>query len=168
MIDVHETVFIGAGAVLTGDVTIGEGSSVWFNAVLRADLAPIRIGKNSAIEDNVVIHGAEAGLVEIADNVTVGHSAILHSCTIEDDALIGMGAIVMNRAHIGRGAVVGAGAVVLAGTEIPDGMLAVGNPAKVVKAVSPELTKSNAAGIASYLKLSKEQREGTADIYIGR
>lgn len=166
MIKVPESVFVGAGAVLTGDVHLDEGSSVWFNAVLRADLAPIYVGENSIIEDNVVCHGGEAGPIRVGRNVTVGHSAILHSCTIEDDALIGMGAIIMNRSHIGRGAVVGAGAVVVGGTEIPDGMLAVGNPAHVIKPVSDKLAAANAEGVKRYLELAKEQMAGAADTIV--
>lgn len=124
--------FIAPNATVIGDVHIGEESSIWFGTVVRGDVFHIRIGARTNIQDNSVIHvttGQHATIV--ADKVTVGHRAILHGCTIEEGALIGMGAIVMDRVVVGRGAMVAAGALVTEGTVIPPGMLVMGSPAKV-------------------------------------
>jgi carbonic anhydrase/acetyltransferase-like protein (isoleucine patch superfamily) len=126
-----ERVFIAPNATVIGDVHIGDESSIWFGTVVRGDVFHIRIGRRTNIQDNSVIHvttGQHATIV--GDNVVVGHRVILHGCTIEDNVLIGMGAIVMDRAVIGKGSLVGAGALVTEGTVIPPGMLALGSPAK--------------------------------------
>lgn len=152
-----ENVFIAPGAMVIGDVEIGADSSVWFNTVIRGDVFHIRIGKETNIQDNSVIHvstGRHAAI--IGDRVTVGHRVILHGCTIEDDALIGMGAIVMDRCVVGKGAFVGAGALVTEGTIIPPGMLAVGSPAKVKRPLTDEEKAHVALAAQGYAMLSKE------------
>ncbi|MDX2266955.1 MAG: gamma carbonic anhydrase family protein [Bryobacter sp.] len=131
--------FIDPSAQVIGRVEIGERSSVWPLVSIRGDVHYIRIGEETNIQDNSVLHveAPDYPLV-IGNRVTVGHMVCLHGCTVEDDALIGIGAIVLNGARIGQGAVIAAGTLVPEGKEIPAGMLAMGVPAKVVRAVSPE------------------------------
>jgi carbonic anhydrase/acetyltransferase-like protein (isoleucine patch superfamily) len=125
-------VFLAETAAVVGDVHIGPRSSLWYGAVARGDVFPIRIGAETSIQDNTVVHvtgGKHA--TRVGDRVTVGHSVTLHGCTVEDRCIIGMGAVVLDAAHIGRSCVVGAGALVVPGTRVPDGHLVVGSPAKV-------------------------------------
>lgn len=129
MAKIHPTAWVAPGAFIRGDVTLDEKVSVWYNAVLRADQEKITIGKNSNIQDNAVIHGDHGNDVTVGENVTVGHGAILHGCTVEDNALIGMGSVVLDHAVIGAGSIVGAGAVVSSGTIVPPKSLVVGIPA---------------------------------------
>lgn len=131
-----ESVFVAPGARIIGRVEIGEGSSVWYNTVIRADADGVKIGRETNIQDGCALHEDEGFPLVLGDRVSVGHNVILHGCTIEDGALVGMGAIVMNGARVGAGAVVGAGALVPQGHEIPAGCLAVGSPAKVVRPLS--------------------------------
>jgi carbonic anhydrase/acetyltransferase-like protein (isoleucine patch superfamily) len=138
---VHEETFIAPTAVLIGDVTIGARASIWFGAVLRGDFGAIVVGDGSNVQDNVVIHASERSPTLIGAGVTIGHLATLESCIVEDDAFIGMGAVVLSEAKIGAGALIAAGAVVGEGFEVPPGMLAAGVPARVVR----ELTE-NARG----------------------
>ena len=130
---IGERVFVAEGACLVGDVTIGNDSSVFYNAVLRADLSSIVVGERTNIQDNVSVHLSLDEGVVIGNEVTVGHNAILHACTIDDNVLIGMGAIVMDGAHIKKNCVVGAGAIVTQGKEFPENSLVVGSPARVVR-----------------------------------
>lgn len=130
--------YIARTAVVIGDVTLGERSSVWYNAVLRGDINRIEVGRFSNIQDNSVIHLADDFPCIIGEWVTVGHSAIVHACTIGDESLIGMGATVLDGAVIGKQCIIGAGAVVTAGTVVPDGSMVLGTPGKIVKALSPE------------------------------
>jgi carbonic anhydrase/acetyltransferase-like protein (isoleucine patch superfamily) len=132
-------VFLAPGAHVIGDVEIGNKSSIWFNAVIRGDVFHIRIGAGSNVQDNTVIHvTTDRHATVVGDDVTIGHSAILHGCTIHDGALIGMGAVVMDRAVIGAGAFVAAGSLVSEGTEVPPGMLAIGRPARVLRPLKPQ------------------------------
>jgi carbonic anhydrase/acetyltransferase-like protein (isoleucine patch superfamily) len=134
---VADDVLIAPGAQVIGDVTVREGSSVWFNAVLRGDLERIVIGAGTNIQDGAVLHTDEGFPCLIGNNVTIGHNAIVHGATIEDEALVGMGATVLSGAKLGRGAVLGAGALLPEGKEVPAHMLAVGVPAKVIRPVEP-------------------------------
>ena len=145
-----EDVVILQGAVVRGDVTIGNGSSVWFNAVLRGDEDKIRIGEGTNIQDCAVLHVDKGYPMTIGNGVTVGHGAILHGCTIGDNSLIGMGAIVLNGARIGKNCIIGAGALVTSGTEIPDGWMAFGNPAKPVRRMKEEEIEANRRSSAIY------------------
>ena len=129
--NVHSSVFVAPGAMIIGDVSIGEESSVWFNCVLRGDLEPIRIGCRTNIQDGTVIHMDKEIPCLIGDDVTIGHGAILHSCAIDNEALIGMGAILLTGCKIGERAIVAAGTLVREGQEIPPGTVAMGVPAKV-------------------------------------
>ncbi len=136
---IGENCFIAPTANLIGDVVMGDNCSVWFNAVLRGDVNPIRIGNNVNVQDGVVIHNLyEKSVVTIADNVSIGHNAIIHGAKIEEYALIGMGATVLDYAVVGKGAIVGAGSVVLSNTEIPPFTLWAGNPAKFIKKIEPK------------------------------
>ena len=135
---VPASAYIAQGAIVIGDVTLGAESSVWFGAVLRGDINRIEVGKGSNIQDNAVVHLADDFPCLIGDFVTVGHSAILHACTVEDECLIGMGATILDGAVIGAQSIVGAKALVTGGTVIPPGSLVLGSPAKVVKSLSDE------------------------------
>lgn len=129
---IHDSVFVAPSAQIIGDVQIGQDSSVWFQTVVRGDLARIRIGEKTNIQDLCVCHADENVPLTIGNGVTIGHGCVIHGCTIEDHCLIGMGAIVMNHGVIGKGAVIAAGAVVLENTAIPYSLVA-GSPGKVKK-----------------------------------
>ena len=132
----HETVFIAPGAVVLGDVTISEHSSVWFNAVIRGDTEAIVIGRETNIQDGCILH-ADAGYpCTLGDRVTLGHGAIVHGATVEDDVMIGMRAVVMNGARIGRGSIVAVGAIVLEDMDVPPGSVVMGTPAVVKRTVA--------------------------------
>lgn len=140
---IADDAFVAAGAVIVGDVTLHSRSSVWYNAVLRAEAEPIVLGEGSNLQDGVVCH-VDAGFpLRVGAGVSVGHAAVLHGCTVEDGCLIGMSATVLNGAVIGAGSLVAAGAVVLEGTVVPPGSLVAGVPAKVRR----ELTDDERAGI---------------------
>jgi len=131
-------VYIARGAVVTGDVTLGDAASVWHNAVLRADINRIVVGHHTNIQDNAVLHLADELPCLLGNYVTVGHSAIIHACTVGDECLIGMGAVILDEAELGPQCLVGAGALVTQRTKIPAGSLVLGAPAKVVRALTPE------------------------------
>ncbi|SMH37615.1 Carbonic anhydrase or acetyltransferase, isoleucine patch superfamily [Rathayibacter oskolensis] len=156
------TAWVAPGATLVGSVELGERSSVWYGAVLRAENARITLGRGSNLQDGVVVH-VDAGFdATIGEDVSVGHHAVLHGCTLESDVLVGMNATVLNGAVIGTGSLVAAGAVVLEGTVVPPGSLVAGVPAKVRR----DLTDEERAGIrrnaASYLELTELHREARA------
>ncbi|HEX6953558.1 MAG TPA: gamma carbonic anhydrase family protein [Agromyces sp.] len=138
-----ETAFVALGAVIVGRVRLAAQSSVWYNAVLRAEAEPITLGERSNLQDGVVCHVDAGYPVSIGSGVSVGHRAVLHGCTVEDDCLIGMGATILNGAVIGAGSLVAAGAVVLEGTVVPPGSLVAGVPGKVRR----ELSADERAGI---------------------
>ena len=148
----HEKSFVAEGAIIIGDVTLGEYSSVWYNAVLRGDINRIIIGRYVNIQDNSVIHVDDDLPAEIGDFVTVGHNAIVHACRVEDHCLIGMGAVVLNGAVIGRGSIVAAGAVVTPRTQVPPFSLIAGVPGKVIKHL-PEDTAAQHAHAVKYKTL---------------
>ena len=133
--------FLAENAVVVGEVVMGDNCTVWFNAVVRGDVNSITIGNNSNIQDGAVIHCTyQKAKTVIGNNVSIAHTAVVHGCTIEDNVLIGMGAIVMDDAVIGTGSVIAAGAVVLAGTKVEPGTIYAGMPAKYVKNVGPEIS----------------------------
>jgi carbonic anhydrase/acetyltransferase-like protein (isoleucine patch superfamily) len=154
--EVHPSCFLASGSKVIGDVVLEENVSVWFNVVIRGDVERIRIGKNSNIQDNVVIHVTHfKNPTQVGENVTVGHGAVLHGCTVKDGALIGMNAVVLDRAVIGEGALVAAGAVVTPNTHVPPGMLAAGIPAKVIRHLSDaeeEMVKEGAGNYMMYVQ----------------
>lgn len=135
----HKNSWVAPTAAIIGDVEIGEKSSIWFHTVLRGDVMPIRIGRETNIQDNTVIHGTyEKVGTTVGDRVTIGHSCILHGTYIEDQCLIGMGSILMDGSRIGPGSIVGAGSLVTEGSVFPGGVLILGRPAKVIRPLKPE------------------------------
>ncbi|GAA3723676.1 gamma carbonic anhydrase family protein [Salinicoccus jeotgali] len=136
--EIDESAFIAPDATVIGDVVLGAHSSVWFGSILRGDVAPIRIGSHTNIQDLSILHETPDMPLTIEDHVTVGHKTTLHSCTIKKHALIGMDSTILDGAVIGEGAFIGAGSLVTPGTEIPPGTLAFGRPAKVVRELTEE------------------------------
>lgn len=144
---VGPTNFIAENAAVIGDVHLGEDASVWFSATIRGDVHRIRIGNRSNVQDNAVVHVTNrTAPTTIGDNVTVGHSAIVHGCTIQDRVLVGMGAILLDHVVVGEDSIIGAGALVTGGKIIPPRSLVIGSPAKVVR----ELTEEEVASIMTY------------------
>ena len=143
--------------MVQGDVTIGENSGIWYNAVVRGDRDSIVIGKESNIQDNAVVHLGSGYPVEIGDHVTIGHGAIVHGCKIGDNTMIGMGAILMNGCKIGKNCIIGAGALVTQNVEIPDNSLVVGNPGKVKRAVTEEEIRWNLENAQLYVDEAQEE-----------
>lgn len=136
---VGKEVFLAEGSKIIGDVELGDKSSVWFNVVIRGDVAPISIGEETNIQDNTVIHGTwHKASATIGKGVTVGHSVVLHGCTIGDYCLIGMGSIVMDGAKIAANSIVGAGSLVTEGSQFESGMLILGRPAKAIRPLTKE------------------------------
>jgi len=144
------------GARIVGDVRIGDGSSVWYNAVLRGDLEPIEIGRCSNIQDNCVVHTSRGYPVRVGDCVSVGHAAVLHGCIVADNVLIGMNSTILNGAVIGENSIVGAGAVVTSGKEFPPGSLIIGTPARAVRELSDEEIESIRDNARRYALLARE------------
>lgn len=151
-----ERVFVADGARLVGEVSIGDDSSVFYNSVLRGDLAEITVGKRSNIQDNVTVHVSTGVGVHIGDDVTIGHNAVLHGCTIEDGALIGMGAILMDGVHIKKNCVVAAGAVVTHGRSFPESSLIMGVPAHYSRELTMDEIRKTQEGVKHYLDAKEE------------
>lgn len=147
--------FVAEGAKIIGDVTLGDNVSIWYNAVLRGDVCNITIGDNSNIQDCCVVHGQEGKPVVVGKGVSVGHGAILHSCIIGDNSLVGMGAIVLDGVVVGKNCIIGAGAVVTQNTIVPDNSMYLGCPAKFVKFVSDEQIESNRQNAIHYVEKIK-------------
>ena len=149
---IHPSVFIADGVHIIGDVEIGKDSSVWYNAVIRGDVNYIRIGERTNVQDNTVIHVTNKKFpTNIGSNVTIGHNAVIHACTINDYCLIGMGAIILDDAKVGQHSLVAAGAVVTKGSVIPEGTLAAGVPAKVVRPLTVEERQSLVQSAQNYI-----------------
>jgi gamma-carbonic anhydrase len=160
---IADSAYIDTSAQLIGDVIVGERSSVWPNVTIRGDVNHIRIGEETSIQDNTVVHVDHAVYPCIVGNrVTVGHSAVLHGCVVQEGALIGIGAIVLNGANIGAGAVIAAGALVPEGMQVPAGMLAMGTPAKIRRAVTPEERERFQQNCENYVKLAGVYKEEQA------
>jgi carbonic anhydrase/acetyltransferase-like protein (isoleucine patch superfamily) len=140
---VHPEAFVAPTSVVLGDVTVGADTGIWYHAVVRADCGPITLGAGSNVQDNCTVHVDPGFPVVIGDRVTIGHNAVVHGCTVEDDVLIGMGATVLNGAHIGAGSLIAAQALVPQGMRVPPGSLVAGVPAKVKR----QLTDEELAGI---------------------
>lgn len=135
---IDESVFLARGVVVSGDVTIGEDSSIWYNTVIRGDIAPTIIGRRVSVQDNSTLHQSPGNPLILEDEVTIGHNVVLHSCIIRQGALIGMGAIVMDGAEIGEEAMVGAGTLVPPGMVVPPRTLVVGSPAKLKRELNED------------------------------
>jgi carbonic anhydrase/acetyltransferase-like protein (isoleucine patch superfamily) len=151
----HPTAFVAPGATVVGEVTLGEHASVWFGTVVRGDGAPIAVGAHSNLQDLTLVHVDEDAPTVVGERVTVGHRAIIHGCTIEDDCLIGMGAIVLSKARVGAGSLVGAGALVTEGQVIPPGSLALGAPARVIGPVRDAHRAAISEGARHYAELAQ-------------
>ncbi|MDR1408824.1 MAG: gamma carbonic anhydrase family protein [Oscillospiraceae bacterium] len=151
------TAKIAETAALIGDVILEDGANIWYGAVLRGDIGRIVIGKNSNVQENASLHTETGGAIVLGENVTVGHGAILHGCTVGDGALIGMGAIVLDGAEIGVGALVGAGALVTGGTVVPPGTLCLGSPARVRRERTGDELAASLDNAQEYVHAAQEQ-----------
>ncbi|WP_184019741.1 gamma carbonic anhydrase family protein [Haloferula luteola] len=152
----HPSAFVAASADIIGRVTLHEESSIWYQATLRGDINEIIIGPRSNIQDNAVVHLADDYGCYVGERVTVGHSAIIHACTIKDEVLVGMGAIILDGAVIGERSIIGAGAVVTGGTVIPPGSMVLGTPAKVVRTLDLQEQAKVAAWADKYVVQSRK------------
>jgi carbonic anhydrase/acetyltransferase-like protein (isoleucine patch superfamily) len=146
--------------MVMGDVTLESESSVWYTAVLRGDMAPIRIGSQTCIQDGTIVHVDEGVPCTIGNRVGVGHRVILHGCTVEDECLIGMGSVLLNSVIVGRGSVIAAGALLPEGVRVPAGSLVMGIPGKIVRRVDPELTIRIAQTWQHYVEQARRHRAG--------
>jgi len=152
--------FLADNAAIIGDVEMGNDCSIWFGAVLRGDVHSIRIGNKVNIQDNATIHATyKKSPTNIGNNVSIAHNAVIHGCTIKDNVLIGMGAIVLNGAKIGSDCIVGAGALVTGKMDAPDGSMILGSPAKVVRPLKPEEIEGNRAAMEEYLEAAAQYRK---------
>lgn len=160
---IHPTVFVASNATVLGDITIGAESSVFFGAVLRAEHERVVIGARTNIQDNCVLHNDVSFPLIVGDDCTIGHGVILHGCTVGDNTLIGMGAIVLNGAAIGRNCIIGAGAVVPQNAVIPDGSLVLGMPGKVRRQVREEEVAENLDSARRYVVKARDYMEYFAE-----
>lgn len=149
---IDPTAYIAQGAVVVGNVSLGKESSVWYNTVVRGDMSPVRIGEQTNIQDLSMVHVDEGLPCVIGNRVSVGHRVILHGCIVEDECLIGMGAILLSGVQVGAGSVIGAGAVLSEDTKIPPGSLVIGIPAQVVRPVDTALREKIEFAWKHYLK----------------
>ena len=154
--NIHATAFVAPGATVVGAVTLEEESSIWFGTVLRGDINEIRIGPRSNIQDGSVVHLADDFGTYVGELVTVGHKAILQACTVADEVLVGMGAIILDGAEIGTRSIIGAGALVTQNKKIPPGSLVLGSPARVVRQLDLEEQHSIKHWAEKYVELSKK------------
>ncbi|MFF9864453.1 gamma carbonic anhydrase family protein [Streptomyces sp. NPDC013953] len=156
--DIDAKAFAAPTSVVVGEVTMAPGSSVWYHSVLRADCGPIVLGADSNIQDNCTVHVDPGFPVTVGERVSVGHNAVLHGCTVEDDVLVGMGATVLNGAHIGAGSLIAAQALVPQGMRVPPGSLVAGVPAKVKRELTDEEREGIKLNAAMYLELAEAHR----------
>jgi carbonic anhydrase/acetyltransferase-like protein (isoleucine patch superfamily) len=147
---VDESVFVAPGAKIVGRVKIGAQSSVWYNSVIRGDADQVVIGSGTNIQDNCTLHADKGFPLVMGNRISVGHNCVLHGCTVEDDALVGIGAIVLNGARIGAGSVVGAGSLVVQGMDVPPGHLVMGVPAKVIRPIGADKARHYRAPAEKY------------------
>ena len=161
---VADSAWVADSAQVMGDVRLGENVSIWFNCTLRGDNDPITIGEGSNIQDGSVLHTDEGIPLTIGKRVTVGHMVMLHGCTIGDESLIGIGAVVLNGAKIGKNCLVGAGALVTEGKEFPDGSMILGSPAKVVRQLTPEQIEGLRYSAQHYIDNANRYRKGLKKI----
>jgi Carbonic anhydrases/acetyltransferases, isoleucine patch superfamily len=161
--EIDPSAFVHEDAIVIGRVQLAAHVSVWPTAVLRADSEVVRIGAESNVQDGAVLHSDPGFPAIVGERVAIGHRAIVHGATVEDDCLIGMGAIVLNGARVGSGSLIGAGAVCKEGMIIPPGSLVLGVPGRVVRATTPEMRDRIARTVRSYLELSEAHRSGRYD-----
>lgn len=156
---VPATAYVAAGAVLIGDARLGEQASLWFGSVLRADINRIEVGAQSNVQDGSVLHVSDDCACVLGERVSVGHRAVVHACTVGDEVLVGMGAILLDGAVIGARSIVAAGALVPKGMQVPEGSLVLGSPARVVRALTAEERAANARLALKYVELARRYRE---------
>lgn len=156
---VDKDAFVAQNATLVGDVTIEKDASIWFGCVLRGDMSSISVGEGTNIQENSVVHVDNNLSANIGKHVTIGHGAIIHACTIEDNCLIGMGAIVLNGAHIGKNSIIGAGSLVTKNTVIPPESMVMGLPAKMKRKLTAEEIQSIEYSALEYIKVKSETEE---------
>lgn len=154
--DTKKASFIARDSAILGDVTLAEGTSVWYGAVIRGDLDHITIGKNSNVQDNCTLHGDRGYPITLGEGVSIGHNAVVHGATVGDNTVIGMGSVLLNGCVIGKNSIVGAGAVVSGGAHFPDGSLIVGIPAKAISELHPVQIEHNRENAETYCKLALE------------
>ncbi|MBO4237563.1 MULTISPECIES: gamma carbonic anhydrase family protein [Pseudonocardia] len=159
---VHEHAWVAPGAVLAGEVSVGPETGIWYTCVIRADLAPITLGARTNVQDGSVLHADPGFPATIGDGVTIGHRAVVHGCTVEDDVLIGMGAVLMNGVHVGAGSLIAAGAVLTQGTVVPPGSLVAGVPGKVRRELGEAERNSIPLSAAAYVHLLGLHRDANA------
>ncbi len=167
MPSIHPTAFIASTATVMGDVTLAEEASIWYGAVLRGDMAPIVIGAQSNIQDGSVVHVDEGVPCTVGRRVGVGHRAILHGCTVEDECLIGMGSILLNGVHVGAGSVVAAGAVLPEGLRVPPGSLVMGVPGRIIRPVDEALRERIAGTWSHYVEQARAHARGAYPVVGG-
>ena len=160
-VEIGREAWVAPNATLTGRVTLGALASVWFGCVLRGDLEPIVIGDETNVQDLTVVHVDRGYPAIVGSRVTIGHRAVIHGCSIDDDAVVGMGAVLLSGSRVGHGALVAAGAVVREGFEVPPGAVAAGVPAVIRGEVGPDLRRRFREGLLSYLRLAARYRNGT-------
>ncbi len=156
---IHDTAFVAPGASVIGDVEIGENSSVWFSCAPRADVDIIRIGKNTNIQDGTIVHLSRNAPTLVGDNVTVGHAAVLHGCTIEDQAFVGMGATLLDGAVLETGSMLAAGSLLTNNKRVPAGQLWAGSPAKYMRDLTPEEIEGFLPHAANYVELAHQYKQ---------
>jgi len=149
-------VYISETSVIIGDVILKRNTNIWFGAVLRGDVGRIIIGEDTNIQENTIIHVDENEQVEVGNGCTIGHGAIIHGCTIGNNTLVGMGSIILNGAEIGNNTIIGAGSLITQNKKFEDGVLIIGNPAKVVRQLTSEEIENNKKSCLEYIKLSKK------------
>ena len=157
---VHPSAWVADNAHVIGSVRLAEDTSVWFGVVIRGDTSTIQVGKGSNIQDNSVLHADEGMPLSIGEGVTVGHQVMLHGCTVGDNSLVGIGAIVLNGAKIGSNCLVGAGSLVTEGKEFPDGSMIIGSPAKAVRMLSPEQMEGLKMSARHYIDNARRYKTG--------
>jgi len=157
---IAEDVFIAPGAMIIGNVTIHEGASVWYNAVVRGDTAPIVIGRRTNIQDNCTLHVDADAPLTIGEECTVGHNSVVHGATVGDHVLVGMNATVLSRSEVGSNTIVGACALVGEGKSVPGGVLAVGVPAKVIRELTPQEMEHIVTSASGYAERAQVHKKG--------
>jgi carbonic anhydrase/acetyltransferase-like protein (isoleucine patch superfamily) len=157
--NVHESAYIAPGAHIIGDVTIGEGSTVWFNSVLRGDEGPITIGRKTNVQDNCTLHLYEGFPLVLEDEVSIGHNVILHGCTVKKGALVGMGATVLDGAEIGEQAFIGANTLIPSGKKIPPRVMVMGSPGKIVRELTDKDLELIQLTIDTYYEKGKQFKD---------
>jgi carbonic anhydrase/acetyltransferase-like protein (isoleucine patch superfamily) len=162
--EIADSAWVADSAEVIGNVSLAEDVSIWFNAVLRGDNEPMRIGRGTNIQDGSVLHSDRGSPLSLGEGVTVGHQVMLHGCTIGDHSLIGIGAVVLNGAKIGKSCLVGAGALITEGKEFPDGSMIIGSPAKVVRQLTPQQIEALKLSARHYIENARRYSSGLKKI----